>query len=364
MANFGDFQASLVSNRNEFSLALVNVNLDISLVRCNPAAEFQRVGSALTARRKREAGDGILHKTACRLGFLFNDILPDTPELLKAFGTRASEILDSPNINPQGTTDDGPFKDFIGADGTCIWAAATSTSASIGAYLLPCILARAWDAKTATSIWVELTRDRKAQVQTLIDIGKLVNPHTDASARAWLRRADRSMDLKWNQFTLIMNNVRTPFIDTGTMYEKSLLNNKPQQADNRIVLFAISSWHLYPNLLVFQENANNVVFGDNLFQDSAVLSLCLEYRVDHKGAFNRWSLALSHLRYYGSPVKVKGEESLDQRISAKQVWLLVLGATLHQWRVASSNVDDSIIWFEYFGNLLLIGPKRLKISKV
>ncbi|KAL0775879.1 hypothetical protein CaCOL14_007166 [Colletotrichum acutatum] len=381
MANIGNFQTSLVSVRNEISPALVNVNLHISLFRGNPAVEFQRVGSALTAWRRKEAEDGILHKTACRLGFLFNDILPDTPELLKAIGIRASDILDSPNINPQGTTQDGPFKDFIGADGTCIWAAATSTPASIGAYLLACILARVWDAKTATSIWVELIHDRKAQVQALIDARRPVNPYTevanyqditrddlakwDASARAWLRRADRSMDLKHNQFTLIMNNVNTPFIDTGTMYEKvtrawiraletmeRLLNNKPQQADDKLVLFAISSWHLYPNLLVLQKETTNVVFGDRLFHDSAVLSLGLECRMDQKGNFKTWSLALSHLRYYGNSVSVRSEESLDQRISGKQIWLVAMGTTLRQWQVSLSNVDGSIAWFEKLGKVI------------
>ncbi|KAK2012149.1 hypothetical protein LZ32DRAFT_678456 [Colletotrichum eremochloae] len=380
MANFGNFQNSLLSNKNEFSPALVNINLDISLFRCNPAAEFLRVGSALTSWRKKEAEDGHLHKTACRLGFLFSEILPDTPELLKAFGTRASEILDSPNINPQGTAEDGPFRDFIGADGTCIWAAATSTAASIGVYLLACILARAWDAKTATSLWVELIRDRKAQVQSLLDSGKIVNPHTviaiqqdvtrddlakwDASVRAWLRRADCFMDHHRNQFALIMNNVGTPFIDTGTTYEKvttawkrametmeRLLNNKPQQADDRIILIAISSWHMYPNLVVFQEQATSIIFKDTLFKNSAVLSLGLEYVLSQRGKFNRWSLALSHLRYYGDPVKVQSEGTL-QRVNVGQLWLAALGATLRQWQVQLSNLRDSVIWFERMGILI------------
>ncbi|KAJ0156320.1 hypothetical protein CTA2_12790 [Colletotrichum tanaceti] len=218
MANFANFSNSLVSNGNEFSPALVHVNLDISLFRCSPAVEFLRVGSALTPWRKKEAEDGNLHKTACRLGFLFDEILPDTPELLKAFGTRASEILDGPNINPQGTAEDGPFRDFIGADGTCIWAAATSTTASV------------------------------------------------------------------------------------------------------------------------------------------VPSLGLEC-MTQRGDFNRWSLALSHLRYYGNPVKVKSE-GLLQRVTGDQIWLIALGAILRQWQVDLSNLKDSVIWFGRVGTVIENASQR------
>ncbi|QKD57205.2 uncharacterized protein FOBCDRAFT_204193 [Fusarium oxysporum Fo47] len=143
-------------------------------------------------------------------------------------------ILDPENI--RGTPEDGPFRDFIGADGTCIWAAATSIPASLSAFLLACILARAWDAKKATSIWAELIHERAAHVEAQLNMKKLVNPHTemairqnisradlakwDASARAWLRRADQSMLSHHVQFKLVMRNVKTPFLEPGTTFEK------------------------------------------------------------------------------------------------------------------------------------------------
>ncbi|KAK7425327.1 hypothetical protein QQZ08_008224 [Neonectria magnoliae] len=120
MANLGNISASLISAKNENTAALVNINLDVSLYRCDPPAEFLPVGSALAAWRKTEAEDGEIHKTACRLGFLFNELVPETPNLIRCYGTRASEIMNSPNINPRGTSEDGAFRDFVGADGTCI----------------------------------------------------------------------------------------------------------------------------------------------------------------------------------------------------------------------------------------------------
>ncbi|KLP12582.1 Uncharacterized protein LW94_12199 [Fusarium fujikuroi] len=83
MANIGNVSTSLVSAKNENTAALVNINLDVSLWRTTPPAEFLPVGSALAAWRKTEAEDGELHKTACRLGFLFNELVPETPNLLR-----------------------------------------------------------------------------------------------------------------------------------------------------------------------------------------------------------------------------------------------------------------------------------------
>ncbi|CAM1500459.1 Fc.00g096210.m01.CDS01 [Cosmosporella sp. VM-42] len=341
MADLGNFGASLISAKNENTAALVNINLDISLYRSDPSPEFLRVGSALAAWRKREAEDGELHKTACRLGFLFNELVPETPNLIRCYGARASDIMNSPNINPQGTAEDGPFRDVVGADGTCIWAAATSISASLSAFLLACMLARAWDAKKATSIWAELVHERITQVEAQINMNKVVSPHTvmairqdisradlakwDASARAWLRRADQSMVRRHDQFTLIMKNVKTPFVDPGSTFEKvtrawirsmkvleDLLQNVPQQVPDRAVLMAISSWHLYPDLLVCQEKVTKVTLNDPLFPRAAILTLGLEPRKSQNDNLCQWSLALSHLKYYGEPIKVRSEEDLQR----------------------------------------------------
>ncbi|KAF7545311.1 hypothetical protein G7Z17_g9272 [Cylindrodendrum hubeiense] len=332
MANLNTISASLISAKNENIAALVNISLDVSLYRGTPPAEFLPVGSALTARRKSEAEDGELHKTACRLGFLFNELIPETPNLIRCYGIRASEIMNSPNINPRGTPEDGPFRDFIGADGTCIWAAATSIPASLSTFLLACMLARAWDAKKATSIWAELVHERIAYVEAQINMKKVINPHTemairqditradlakwDASARAWLRRANQSM-----------------------------------QVPDRAVLIAISAWHLYPDLLVCQDKTTKVTLEDPPFPPAAILTLGLEPRDSRGDKLCQWSLALSHLRYYGDPIKVRSEEAF-QRISFQDIWVVTLGALLRQWQLPSSSIGTPIIWFKCLREVL------------
>lgn len=109
MANIGSIKNSVIAFTTENTAALFHLNLDFSLFRCETKPEYLPVGTALTVHRREEAENGQIHRTACTLGFLFQEILPDTPALFKAYGRRVTDILEQPNINPQGTADDGAF---------------------------------------------------------------------------------------------------------------------------------------------------------------------------------------------------------------------------------------------------------------
>lgn len=379
MASLGKLSNSMLSVTNENTLALLNVNIDFALIRCDPSPEYSKVGSALTVKRKHEAENGALHSIACKLGFLFYEMLPNTPKLHRAYGTRISEILSHPGINPEGTKNDGPFRDFVGADCTSIWAAATSGPASISMLFLACMLARAWDAKTATSIWVELIEERKKQVWAQVDENKIVHPHSlaasrqdvsrsdlaswDASARSWLRRADAATVSRATQLQLITKNLSIPYWSSGPTFERvimnwirsmemleKLLSNIPQEASTRAVLIAISSWHLYPDMLVFQEKARKIPFSDELFPKSGILSTGLEYKgpIDN---VTQWSLSLSHFRYYGDPVIVRSDNN-QGRMPARKLWVAALGVIFRQWEVSYSKFDDAVAWFQVLGKVL------------
>lgn len=136
MSSLGKIQNSILSATNENSLALINFNFDFSLRKVVAPHEYTAIGTALSSQRRKDAEDGPSHKTARKLGCLFESLVPSTPKLISAYGLRASEIIHAPGINPKGTSADGPFKDFVGADCTSIWAAATSGTAAIGIHLL------------------------------------------------------------------------------------------------------------------------------------------------------------------------------------------------------------------------------------
>ncbi|KAF7502647.1 hypothetical protein GJ744_005401 [Endocarpon pusillum] len=152
MASVNRFTSSAAATYLELAPALANFNFDFALYKVEAPKEFQPVGQALSSLRRSEAESGAPHITARKLGALFDRLIPSTPELLKAYGLRASEIILSKAINPEESSKFGFFANRIGPDATSIWAAATSGSAAIAVHLLACMLARIWEGPEATTI--------------------------------------------------------------------------------------------------------------------------------------------------------------------------------------------------------------------
>lgn len=161
---------SLIAASNENTVALVNVNADFSLIKLEAPNEFKDLGRSLTHHRRELAEEGAVHRTACRLGALFESIAPLSPLVIKAYGARVSEISRS-HTNENSATRHGVFADCIGMDGTSVWAAATSGKSAITVHLLACMLARAWSGSQATSIWVEIVEARRQELRKQIHEG-------------------------------------------------------------------------------------------------------------------------------------------------------------------------------------------------
>lgn len=229
MASFGNFNAALSSFRAEATNALVNVNLEINFSKfVKPPPEYDAIGQNLARSRRDEAQNGARHILARKLGLLSKNhaALPPTPNLIKAYGERASEIARSSTANPRGQPSHGPFSEIIGADATTLWAAATSGRRSLQCHLWACFLARMWESTEATSIWVEIISRRRKELREQLEAdGELDNEvllaatsdyvrsdihNWDASARAWLRAADGVMNKQQIQLRLIVDNLDMP----------------------------------------------------------------------------------------------------------------------------------------------------------
>ena len=106
MASIPNLSGSIVAAHIQNIASLVNTKLEVSLVRCTPLVEspveFSPIGPALSLHRRKEAEGWQQHKLACRLGFLFNDIVSKTPKLTKAFGTPVFDILRRPGRESSG----------------------------------------------------------------------------------------------------------------------------------------------------------------------------------------------------------------------------------------------------------------------
>lgn len=169
MTSIGGLQLALFSGEQRTHISAANFTFDFSLVKCEAPKEYQGLGESLSKRRKEQAEDGPLHAVARKLGALFYDEIPPTPHLISAYGKRASHISRHPNAKPENVRQYGVFADYVGADATSIWAAATSGERAIPVHLLACMLARMWSPSEAVSIWVELVAARKAILQKRVE---------------------------------------------------------------------------------------------------------------------------------------------------------------------------------------------------
>ncbi|MGI4812117.1 MAG: hypothetical protein ACRYGG_02060 [Janthinobacterium lividum] len=262
--------------------ALASLNIDCAMFKVEPPAEYRLLGASLTEGRRTTAEDGSTHIVARRLGALFESILPEVPNLISAYGTRASDISQSPSFKV--TNSAGPFAAFFGVDGTSIWAAASSGSAAIAVHLLACMLARVRSAAEAVSIWEELVAERKKkitdttiqgntsfanQMASKLSITRDQLSEWDASARAWRLSADAVDFVKPKQQAIldIIGDVRYPVGTTTDLYDSvirtwttaldtidKLVSGVPHSVTDGAVLVALSSWHLFPDVVVIAKN--------------------------------------------------------------------------------------------------------------
>jgi hypothetical protein len=361
MSSVSKLQGALSIISNENVLALAHLNFDFSLFKVDAPKEFQGLGATLSTQRRDEAEAGSSHRTARRVGALFEQILPKTPELVRAYGERASAISKMPDVNPKGSRSHGIFERQVGADGTSIWAAATSGSSAIAVHLLACMLARIWTADKATSVWVEIIEQRQAAIRRTCDgseshhwstllaaeqqISRKELANWDASARAWLRRADEAKAYQQTQLMLIVKNVNLNVNNVGDTYEsvmqawdiamttmEKLLKGMPHLVHNGAILLGISSWHIYPNLNVLSSGQKEILLKDELVPVGGILTIGLKDMTRKTDDGVRWSLPLAHLRFYGEPVISSGAISqATERVSVDDFLQVVLGSVLASW---------------------------------
>jgi len=169
----GKIQTALAVANQETTLALANLNFDFLLVKVEAPVEFHGLGAALSTKRLNASESGDHHRTARKLGSLFEQMLQDALNFLRAYGLRVSEIAKSASGTVKGGKSYGPFGDYVGVDGTNIWAAATLGNAAIAVHLLACMLARIWKALEAISVWEQIIAARKQELSTFDETGSI-----------------------------------------------------------------------------------------------------------------------------------------------------------------------------------------------
>ncbi|KIL86234.1 hypothetical protein FAVG1_10631 [Fusarium avenaceum] len=372
MATFGKLQAALAAATNEVTVAAANINFDFTLVKYEAPKEFRPLEGYITTTRKQDAESGKSHVIARRLGALFSGICPDTPNLIKAYGARVSEISKTATQKESQEYSKSIFASYIGVDATSIWAAATSSKSAIHVHLLACMLAELWDASEATSIWAELVEERRKDIAHRLEQGETLHfglasaaiqqeitrdqlASWDASARAWIQTGKSVMSRNNTQLRLILKNVyfainpsEAPFVSVIDAWKlaiettEKLILGIPQEAQNGAAILGLSAWHIYPDIHVYGTKNTNVSMNDELVGAGGILSLssCPSHGTESRGVY--WSLCLSHLTFYGPPVKRhQSLEKDSRRIPFANLLHATVGAILSRWRVSSSDLVDA-----------------------
>ena len=113
-------------------LALANLTFDFPIIKFEAPKDFMTLGTNFAPQRRAIVEDSELHQTARKLGVLFEDILPSSPQLFKSYGKRASEISQTEAINPKGNHKNGAFAAYVGTRATSIWVVAALGPAATG----------------------------------------------------------------------------------------------------------------------------------------------------------------------------------------------------------------------------------------
>lgn len=361
--SIGKINASLAGGlTQETTLALANLSFDFSLCKVEAPMEYQGLGECLSKRRRAAAESGNEHRLARKLGALFSHALPATPNLVRAYGKRATEIIrESSGLESSSKRNDGVFGEWTGPDATSIWAAATSGSGAIAAHLLACMLARMWPASEAAAVWDEIIESRKLDIARRDPATPLWQSHElaakievtreqisrwDSSARSWLEIADKARMKQQKQLKLVVENAGIPVNQASTTYQsvmeawktalstvEKLFEGVAQSINNGAVILALTSWHLFPDMFVVGASPNIIHQNDLLYPKGAVITLGQSSRTPNAtsdGVF--WSLPLAFLKYYGDPVvrtRTLGEST--SRLTFSEVMQVVLGSVLAGW---------------------------------
>ena len=358
-------QASLAAVTNELTVAAANIKFDFTLVKCEAPKEYRGLGANLSTKRKDEAETGMIHITAQRLGALFEGVCPPTPNLVKAYGTRVSEISEAvkEKFGPDHAKDT-IFSAQAGIDGASIWAAATSSTTALHVQLLACMLARVWSGPEATSAWVELIKERRKEIASRLQDGdsipfascaaaaQLEIPRSqladwDASARSWLHTADSIKSQEQKALMLILDKITLSVHESSQVFDsvisawisalrsmEMLLDGVPQATNSGSLLVALGSWYIYPVIILLGGEAVRHDFCDPLTSGGGTVTIGLEKTTpgNENDVGIHWCLSFAHLRYYGKPVMSRKRLSHDSsRLSFAQFVRAAYGSILGTW---------------------------------
>lgn len=367
--------ASVATLQNETTIALSSFNLDFTLIKLEAPKEYKGVGKSISSARKYDAEAGGLHRTARKLGALFDGKAPLAPELFRAYGTRVSELCEFERLNPTGRSLHGLFSKHVGADSTSIWAAVTSGDGAVAIHLLACMIARMFTGPQAVSLWMALIEKRKEEIEEETakatdqmkaiaaacaaqqEIRREEIADWDSSARSWIQSADLVKTKEQSRAMLMTDSSGLEVNNESDTYRSvmqgwrdamiamnNLVTGIPQRVESGAALLGMTSWHLYPDMIVLQKGTELIRQEDNLVANTGILTVGLHIAGESQGSVS-WSLPLAHMRYYGTPVHTSQQIGVESgRISMDYFGYILLGSVFSTWHQFAPNGTKGMEW--------------------
>jgi len=110
---------------------------------------------------------------------------------------------------------------------------------------------------------------------------------------------------------------------------ENLVDGRPQAVNNGSALLALSTWHLYPDIIVSSSSSAEVYMNDPMIAAGGVLTLGLLKPDTIEGRGVHWSLSLAHLRHYGHPIRKEKSFGYDPaRLTIPELFQAALGSRL------------------------------------
>lgn len=139
---------------------------------------------------------------------------------------------------------------------------------------------------------------------------------------------------------------------------EQLLSGKPQDIVDGSVFLAFSAWHLFPDLIVLGAEPKKVEFKDGLIPSGGVGTVGLVSNTTEEDGI-RWSLALSHLQYYGEPVLVRSDQE-SLRLTFAQLRVVALGGLFGSWKLSHRDFLLAAEWIKLLWNRMDVARDHTK----
>ncbi|KAM0427821.1 hypothetical protein ACHAPT_007278 [Fusarium lateritium] len=250
-----------------------------------PDSEVITFAKDTVAALKGDKDGDIVQQTARQLAALFEDLCPDTPNLVRAYGERVSEIFKCTTDERSKGHPASLVAALTGGGATSVAAALapvqTTRRSVIHVHLLACILTSMWGLSKSIDIWGKIVSDRRTQIASDVARGVALLSSTAADAAqedisdtqlldwafatfSWINMANNIMAREKEQLGLILENralvaemkpsphrsLIGAWLSALTAME-NLVSGRPQEVQDGFILNAISAWHLYPDVYVF-----------------------------------------------------------------------------------------------------------------